>query len=72
MSRKLLFFLILAVFALAAYALSGLDFDSRLFFESLADVRPTWLLASVGITFLGYGVRSLRWQILLMSLKPIK
>jgi uncharacterized protein (TIRG00374 family) len=72
MSRKLLFFLILAVFALAVYALTGRDFDSQLFFESLAGVRPAWLVASIGITFLSYGIRSIRWQILLISLKPIK
>ena len=72
MSRKLLFFLILAVFALAAYALSGLDFDTGLFIEGLVGVRPGWLAASIGITFLGYGIRSIRWQILLTSLKSIK
>jgi uncharacterized protein (TIRG00374 family) len=72
MSWKLLFFLVLAVFALSVYALSGRDFDFGLFFESLAQVRPGWLAASIGLTFLGYGVRALRWQLLLMSLKSIK
>ncbi len=72
MGRKLLFFLALAAFAVAMYLVFRRDFDSRLFLESVTDVRPMWLAASTVLTFVNYVVRSFRWQILLISMKLIK
>ncbi len=72
MGRKLLVFLTLAAFAVALYLLFRRDFDSQLFLESVTNVRPIWLAASTVLTFVGYVVRALRWQILLISMKLIK
>jgi len=71
MGRKLLSFLILAAFGLAVLLLFQRDFDAGLFFESFTEVRPVWLLLSTMLTFLGYALRALRWQELLMSMQLI-
>ncbi len=73
MSRKSLFLLILtAVTAIVAYRLSGWDFDWTLFFSSLWNLQPGWLMASVVATFLTYLIRAFRWQVLLNPLKSIR
>ncbi len=72
MSRKLLYFLGFAALITATVLLFQRDFDSGLFFESFSNVRPAWLLASIVTTFITYAIRALRWQVLLISLKPIR
>ena len=72
MNRKSLFLLSLAVAAaIVAYRLSGWDFDWSLFFSSLWNVHPGWLVASIIATYATYVTRAFRWQILLNPLKPI-
>jgi len=71
-NRKSLFLLSLAVAAaIVAYRLSGWDFDWSLFFSSLWNVHPGWLVASIIATYATYVTRAFRWQILLNPLKPI-
>ncbi len=72
MSRKLLFLLIFAAFAGLLYVVFGRDFDTELFLEGFSRVRPIWITASIALTFIGYGIRAMRWQILLISLKLIR
>ena len=72
MSRKLLFLLILAGFAGLLYLLLGRDFDTELFLDGFSRIRPIWLIAATVMTFISYGIRAMRWQILLISLKLIR
>jgi uncharacterized protein (TIRG00374 family) len=73
MSRKLLVLLALcAIGAIVAYRASGLDFNWPLFAASLSDLKPGWLAACVALTFVTYGIRAVRWQLLLAPLKPIR
>ena len=72
MYRKSLFLLVLAaIVLLLIYRLAGGDFDWRLFFSSLWNVRPGWIAMSIIFTFLGYVFRAFRWQVLLHRLKSI-
>ena len=72
MRRKLLFFLGFAVLLAALYFWFTGDFDTALFFETFSNIRPVWIVTSILVTFLGYIMRAFRWQILLISLKPIR
>src|ERR1043165_8714499 len=73
MSRKLLALLALtAIGAIVAYRLAGWQFNWSLFFSSLWNLQPWWLLASVALTLLTYVSRAYRWQVLLAPLKPVR
>lgn len=73
MNRKLLVLLALAAIAvILGYRLKDWDFDWSLFFASLWDVQPSWLLASLVATLLSYVIRAFRWQVLLNPLKFIR
>src|SRR5688500_9374429 len=73
MNRKSLVMLALAaVVAIVAYRLRGWDFDWSLFFDSLWNVKPSWLLASLIATLLSYVIRAFRWQVILNPLKSIR
>ncbi len=73
MSRKSLFFLSLAlVTGIVIYELIGIEFDWHLFLQSLLNVQPWWLIASIVATFLTYVARAVRWQVLLNPLKSIR
>jgi glycosyltransferase 2 family protein len=73
MSRKSLFLLSLAAVAsVIIYRSAHWDFDWQLFFSSLWNVQPVWLLLSIVATFPAYFFRALRWQVLLNPLKPIR
>lgn len=72
MRRNTLFFLGFLALVAAGFLLLRRDFDSGLFFESFRHIRPAWLIAAVGATFFGYGIRAVRWQVLLASLKPVR
>ena len=68
----MLFFLSFGAVAVAVILLLRSDFNSELFFKSLGNVRPAWLIASVTVTFACYILRAVRWQVLLTSLKFIR
>ncbi len=72
MHRKLLFLIGFAGTALIVFLILPEQFDSGLFWASLADAHPAWLVAAIGATFLGYALRALRWQWLLQPLKHVK
>jgi glycosyltransferase 2 family protein len=73
MSRKLLVLLALcAIVVIVAYRASGLDFDWQLFRKSLSGLSVWWLSACVLLTFATYGLRALRWQVLLEPLRSLR
>ena len=71
MLRKLLVFLAFALVAAAAYQLRRWDFDWPLFFDGLLRLHSGWVLAFVAVTFLGYVIRAVRWQLLLAPVRSI-
>jgi uncharacterized protein (TIRG00374 family) len=72
MSRKLLVLLALcAIGAIVAYRASGFTFNWGLFVQSLKEVRISWLIGSVLLTFATYWLRAIRWKVLLSPLKTL-
>jgi uncharacterized protein (TIRG00374 family) len=72
MGRKSLFFLCLAaIIGFLIYKLSAWQFDWSLFFSSLWNLHPGWIVASVGTTLLTYVARAFRWHVLLNPLKSV-
>jgi len=72
MSRKSLFLLILiAIGAVIAYRWFNFSFDWSLFYSSLWNVQPIWLIVSIAVTFATFWIRAVRWQVLLYPLKNV-
>jgi uncharacterized protein (TIRG00374 family) len=71
MSRKLLLVVLLVVGAAITYRVLGSDFNWTLFFSSLTDLRPDWLVISIIVSILSYFIRAIRWRSLLAPLKEI-
>ena len=73
MSRKWFIFLALCVVAgIVAYRLAGWNFNWKLFFSTLRNIHPGWLVASIVATILTFVFRALRWQLLIGPLKHIE
>ena len=72
MNRKLLVLLaLLAIGGIVAYWVAKGEFDWYLFFNSLGNLQPMWLAASILLTMLTYLFRAFRWHTLLAPLKAI-
>ncbi len=72
MRRKLLYFIALVAFGAAAHVVIRRGFDQQLFLESLSEIRPVWIVASVIAVFVSYLFRAIRWRRLLIPLKSVE
>jgi glycosyltransferase 2 family protein len=72
MNRKVLFlFAALGIGGIVAYRVVRVDFDWALFFSSLSNLNPGWLVASIILSLGTYFIRATRWRELLAPLKRV-